>query len=98
MTFENIVENGAFAQIEQILHFPQCFQSTNYCFQSTRKSSYSLYTISVYKYFNSKWNKGVTGIIQAMYAPVIDQYKTSLNHGKGLTLYYNKTITMKVNY
>ena len=24
--FKNIVENGAFAHYEQMLHFPQCFQ------------------------------------------------------------------------
>jgi len=35
--FNNIVETGAFAQVEQMLHFPHCLIFISFCFIGVRQ-------------------------------------------------------------
>ena len=64
MTFENIVENGAFAHEEQMLHFREYFKKhfNSDIFSSIRFSSFSSDAFLVDKAKNSIWSKGLTGL------------------------------------
>jgi len=53
---EHIVENEAFAQYQQMLHFPKYFIVVlNWCFPFLKKSSYLWYTFILSKFKKAQW-------------------------------------------